>query len=105
MEIRYLAKKEKNSEVEVSNLSIKVFNSLLRKSHEKFDAYMVINVKTAKSDSRSELVKKSARFEELLENYSSDFQEKLPYGLRQKRNVDHAIEVVNGTKPPCRPLL
>ena len=29
----------------------------------------------------------------------------LPYGLPPKRNVDHAIEVENGTKPPYRPLL
>ena len=68
-------KEENKSKVQVSNLSIKTFCSLLRKFHEKFDLYMVIKVGTAKYDDLSEFVKKSARLEKLLENYSSVFRE------------------------------
>ena len=71
----------KNSKVQVSNLSMEKFHSLLLKSQEKFYMYMVTNVEVAKSDAKSKLVKKSGRLEKLLEYYISVFQEKFLYGL------------------------
>ena len=99
-----LPRKEENSKVEVLNLSIKKFYFLLPKSHESFDLQTVTNLEIATSDAKSKLVRKSPRLEKILKNYSPVFQEKLPCRLLPKGNVEHVIEVENGTEPLYRSL-
>lgn len=49
-------------------------------------------------------VDKSELRDAILSEYSDVFAEKLPKGLPPARNVDHKIELENGTIPPNRPV-
>ena len=99
--------KVRNGEVQVTNLGVKKFRSLLRKrgSQEDFCVYQVAQTNNFLASGVGKESKGNKKLDDLLSKYSTVFRHELPSGLPPKISVDHAIELEDGARPPKNPLI
>lgn len=92
---------EKN--IEIGNLGVKKFRSILRKAKESTKVYMVHNMNSFdKLDSKLSRKPKNLKLQQLLQKYDSVFVDDLPNGLPPVRYVDHEINIKENSTPPYR---
>lgn len=99
-----------NNGLKITNIGVKKFRSLIKKNAHKpdFELFHIAELNNLSSKASKtetplppEIQKKK---DEILNKYSSVFRDELPEGLPPKRFVDHDINVIEGSKPPYRPL-
>ena len=93
--------------VEITNIGVKKFRSLLRKKGHRsdFEVFQVCEAHHLTAEKISKMGgDRDKKMEELLKKYEKVFVDELPGGLPPKRDVDHAIETNPDARPPHRPL-
>lgn len=96
---------EEEARVEVTNIGVKKFRSILRKKKSNAEVFIVQNINTESHNNRSKESQETAcpKHSRILQKFHKIFVEDLPDGLPPKRAVDHEIKLKEDTIPPRRP--
>lgn len=92
--------------VKVSNLGVNKFRSLLRKKagREGFGVVILVEANKFMASGLFGNEGGNMRLQELLSKYMTVFRDDLPASLLPKRDIDHEIQLKDGTRTPNRPL-
>lgn len=91
------------SGIEIGNIGVRKFPSIIRKGKGNAEVYMVHNITSTVRDTQNELKQKHHELAQVLEKYKSVIVDELPDGLPPKREVDHEIVEKENSSPPYRP--
>lgn len=96
--------KQHTEKIEISNIGVKKFRSLLRKKRQNVEIFMVQSVSHPNNNGKGTKEQgRNARMKKLIEKYHSVFVDDLPDGLPPSRGVDHEIKTDENSSPPYRP--
>jgi len=92
--------KENKTEEKIEMISAMQLKKLIKKEKEVY----LCNIMEIKDDGDKKERTKETQVKALLDKYKDVFPEELPNGLPPKRDCDHVIELIEGSKPTCKPV-